>query len=533
VKRRNKVRESSQSVSATKPLFSEEQVLSVLMSIPEVKESLSPADAILAAEDVGWISARSSGDGLDLMPQRRERMVKTCRAFWHQDPLAQQAVRLWTDYAVGTGITFNSKDTGITKELTSFWRHRKNKRLTSSRGQQRLSKKLLVDGEVFFAVFGAVDEQKVIRTLDPLQVKDIICDPDDEEEVLCYKRTDRSSPPKTLYYKDWAADDDKLTDLKDPEGGKAIVVEEDVVVYHVPFDDIGKRGNSLLSSCVGWTHEHRKFMEARVSLVRALATFAWKVTAKGGQKVLDKIKSDLNSSLSQSPTRLERNPPATAGSTWAQNQGIDMTPMPRATGATEAGEDSRNLRLMHCAATGTFPHYYGDGRDANLATADAMELPMLKEFTGYQELWKDVWRDIFAIVLDEDIDEESKDVTVTLPAMLQDDLRKLGTFLTGLHQVFPEVQVPEILQMCLVALGVNDVDKVMASIAAKKAENATLSQVVPPHQVPQPVPAGKGTPVPNAPGAQPVKEAATMKIEAAKIKALNRLSKVLTEVFAA
>jgi hypothetical protein len=306
-----------------------------------------------------------------------------------------------------------------------------------------------------------------------------------------------------------------------------------VVIYHVPFDDIGKRGNSLLSSCIGWANEHRKFMEARVSLVRALATFAWKVTAKGGQKVIDKVQSDLNSSLSKNTGSRERNPPATSGSTWAQNQGIDMVPMPRATGAGDAGEDGRNLRLQFFAGTGTFPHYYGDGRDANLATADAMELPMLKEFTGYQELWKDVWRDIFSLVLGEDIDEDPLDITVTLPAMLQDDLRKVGTFLTGLHQVFPEIQVPEILQMCLVALGVNDIDKVMASIAVKKAENAAITSVVPPHQVPEPVPVAKGKKVPNAPGAQPVKEAATLKIEAAKVKALNRLSKVLTEVFAA
>jgi hypothetical protein len=514
VKRRTtKVKETPSSDAST-PRFSEEQVLSVIMSIPEVKESLSPADALLAAEDVGWVSLREGGDGLELAGQRREQMVKTCRLFWRQDPLAKQAVRLWTDYAVGTGITFNSTDKKVLKNLTSFWCNRKNKRLTSSRGQQRLSKKLLVDGEVFFAVFGGEDENKVIRTIDPLQVKDIICDPEDEEEILCYKRVDRGSPSKTRYYKDWAADDAKLEDLKDPEDKKTIVVEEDVVVYHVPFDDLGKRGNSLLSAVVGWTHEHRKFMEARVSLIRALARFAWKVTAKGGQKTIDKIQKDLNSSLSSGTGSRERNPPAAAGSTWAQNQGVDMEPMPRSTGASDAGEDSRNLRLMFCAGTGTFPHYYGDGRDANLATATAMELPMLKEFTGFQELWKDVWRDLFSIVLGEDIDEEPTDIQVSLPAMLQDDLGKLGIFLEGLHGVFPEIGVPEILQLCLVAIGVNNVPEVMKSMAAHRTQLAAQNNSTPPVTGKQP----------------PQKTPAT---EAAKIKAMNRLSKTLKEVFAA
>lgn len=518
--------------SAKAPRYSEEQVLSVLMGIPEVRESLGEADALLGAEDAGWISLRGGGNGIDLLPARRDRMVKECRAFWHGDPLAKQAVRLYTDYAIGTGITFNTKDTSNLKELNSFWRNKKNKKLTSAHGQQRLSKKLLIDGELFFTLFGKDQQTKIIRTIDCLQIKDIISDPEDEDTVLCYKRVSRNSEePK--YYKDWSAEDDDLAGLKDPETGKAITVEDDVVVYHLAFDDIGKRGNSLLSSVIGWSEANLKFMKARVSIIRALATFAWKVTAKGGQKVIDQVKRDLNSSLSNTNQRTERNPPATAGSTWAQNQGIDMVPMPRATGANDAGEDGRNIRLMFCTGTGIFPQYIGDGRDANLATATAMELPMLKEFTGYQELWKALWRIIFSIVLQEDIDEleETEAIHVLLPVMLQDDLRKLGEFLTGLHQIFPELAVPELLQVCLVAAGVNDIDEVMKSINAKRAENAALAQVVPPHQVPQSVPAGKGTPVPNAPGAQPVKEAA--KIEAAKVKALNRLSKVLTEVFAA
>jgi len=48
----------------------------------------------------------------------------------------------------------------------------------------------------------------------------------------------------------------------------------------------------------------------------------------------------------------------------------------------------------------------------------------------------------------------------------------LSPKLTGLDQVFPEVQVPEILQMCLVAMGVPNVEEVSKSVATRKTELA-------------------------------------------------------------
>jgi len=381
---------------------------------------------------------------------------------------------------------------------------------------------LLIDGEIFFAIFSDPDElgEKVIRTIDPLQIVDIISDPDDDEEVVCYKRTDRSVPPKTRYYKDWTAEDEDFQGLTDPSTKAEITVEPDVVVYHLPFDDLGKRGNGLLSSIVSWSREHRRFMEARVALTQALSKFAWKMTAKGGQKVLNDLQAKFQSTLVNSGNALERNPPSAPGSTWAQNQGVDLQPMPRVTGAGDAKTDGDQLKLMVCAGTNIMQHYFGDPSTGNLATAEAMELPMLKSFTGYQELWKDAWRDIFGIVLG----QEPENLQVNLPPMLKDDLSRLGQFLMGLHQVFPEVQVPEILQMCLVALGVNNVEDVMESIEEKKQELQAAQDALG-QQLPPPIIVPGSKPQPGGPRRQktaqpPVREA----------EALENLAAVIQEV---
>jgi hypothetical protein len=511
--------------------FTEDQFVSFVLSRPELRESLgfgdgSLADVILDAEDVGWIGSRTCLNHLDMLPTHRKHVVNLCRQFYQRDPLAKQAVRLWTDYAVGTGITYKATgadgktaDTATQKQLDRFWKYHRNRNFTSSRGQQELSKKLLMDGELFFAIFTGGDVP-VIRTIDCLQIEDIICDPEDEQEVLCYKRIDRSSPPKTTYYKDWAADPDMLAKARDPDDKRRkIVTEDNVVIYHLPFDKLGKRGNSLLSCVVGWSNAHKTFMEKRVSIIASLARFAWNANIKGGQAAIEDFKKDFNSSLSGSSRTRERNPNNASGGIIAHNQGVDLTPMPRATGAGDAKSDGDQLKLMFFAGVNFPQHYFGDASNANLATATAMELPVLKVLTGYQEFWKDGWRDLMTIVLGEDIDSEPATIQIALPAMLQDDLGKLGIFLEGLHGVFPEIAVPEILQLCLVAIGVPDVAEAMKSIEARKAELSAASQN-------QPTPPVTGKQPPQLQGKGAVSEAA-------KVRAMNKLSKVLTEVFAA
>jgi hypothetical protein len=48
------------------------------------------------------------------------------------------------------------------------------------------------------------------------------------------------------------------------------------------------------------------------------------------------------------------------------------------TGAAGAKEDAHMLLATAGAGVSTMVHYFGEGGDANLATAQSMELPMVK-----------------------------------------------------------------------------------------------------------------------------------------------------------
>ena len=484
----DRFRAKPQAVSEVREYSVREMAEFVATNVPELREAFTRADIELALDDRGWLVPGRQWTAADLDAQTRTTLVAKARLYWLRDPLMKQAVRLWTDYSLGTGITWDSKDQKIKDKCDKFAKGRRNKTIMNSEGQRRSSKKLLVDGEIFFVIFDADQDSdaKTIRRIDCLQITDIICDPDDEEHVLGYRRL--TAQDKILYYADWRNDDADnalLAKQNDPstKGKIGDKVQQDCLVYHIPFDTLLKRGNGLLSSNLDWSKEHRRFMEARVAIQQALAKFAWKGKVKGGQAIINQLQAKLQSTYATAGmTQVERHPQTAPGGTWAENAGVDLTPMPRATGAGDAKGDGDQLKLMVCAGTGIMLHYFGDPSTGNLATATAMELPMLKMFQSYQSMWKDAFRDLFAIALDEDPEEES-DLTLDLPPILLDDIRKIGQFVQMVAAVFPEIRVPEVLQTLLNSLNVGNIDEVMDSVENKRGELAMQDQQNKAHQI--------------------------------------------------
>lgn len=450
-----------------------------------ISEAFTQADIELALDDRGWLVGGKRQMG-ELDPLSRMVQVNRSRYYWLRDPLVKQAVRLWTDYALGAdALSYTCDDAKVQKELDKFMKDRRNHRYCTREGQRRLSQRLLVDGELFFGVFG----DGTIKTFDCLQITDIITDKDDEDVVLAYKRVmvgrnaAGGQTTRTLYYRPWDLADDKakldVTQVAndgynlvpiDPQGGKAIAYEEDVVMYHLAFDAIERRGNGLITCCSDWAREHRRFMIARVAITQALAKFAFTTTVKGGQTMVNSIRAKLESTFAQSGLSggTQHQPVAAPGANFLSNEGIELKAMPRVTGGAEAATDADGLKLMVSAGTGIMLHYFGDPGNANLATATAMELPMLKQFASYQLFWKDAWRDLFAMVLEEGPDDEPAEILITLPDIIEDDLQPLGMFLTQLTTVFPEAKVPQLLKQCLDSANVPDIDEVMKAIEANK-----------------------------------------------------------------
>lgn len=428
-----------------------------------IKEATQQVEDMLKLEDQGWVNL---SDGKDIITSdERKTTIQKARLYSVKDPLCSRAVHLMTDYTFGPGMVWNSDDEKVTEVMNNFWNSKMNASVLSPKGQHKSSDKLLIDGELFLALFLGPNGSAVIRRIDPLEITEIISNPDDVEEVRYYKRewTNPQGQPKVNYYRSFSNVKDKGT----PDWSRRnITSTDDALVYHVAINDIGQRGNSYLLPALDWVYLYRKFLAARVAVMLALARFAWKLKTQGGQTAVDAMKAVYHEEVIK------------AGSTAIENMGADLQPIRTDSGAAQAYQDGRMLKLQVAAATGWPEQYFGDISIGNLATAKTVELPVQKMCESYQSIWAGAYADIDDMVLEHaGIPEDARYVDRDFPAITPEDMGQIALSIQALGMVMPQLlDSRDVQQQALLALGVKDVNEALDQLTkeAKGDPNVAL-----------------------------------------------------------
>ena len=431
-----------------------------------IREASQAVEDDLALEDRGWINI--SGTTADVItPQERITNLKLSRLYAIKDPMGKQAIRLWTDYTFGSGMTWRVKDekNKQTQEvLASFWDALSNKSILSARGQRRSSDKLLIDGEVFFAIFLGTKGEAKIRLIDPLEITEILTNTDDIEDVKFYKRewTDQQAKPHISYYR-------SVTNIKNeaaPDAlGKSIQKTDDALVYHLTYNTITQRGNPLLLPALIWMKYNTKFLGSRIGIMLALSKFAWRSKVKGGQTAVDAIKAKTDDKE------------VAAGSHLVENLGVDTMPIKTETGASAAYQDGRMIKLQIAAAVGIPEQYFGDISIGNLATAKTVELPMMKMFQSYQKVWADTYKDINEIVLAyNNIPVDKWYVDMDFPPIAPADEGLVAQALAFILPLLPQLaDSPDVQQVALMLLGIDDTTEVLDALSKEAKSNPEVA----------------------------------------------------------
>lgn len=350
----------------------------------------------------------ASWGGQEPGEEDRRREVKNARWYYQWDPVTGQAVALWTDFGFGQTITITPNDPAAEEDWTEFWRATRNRPLLGARKIHKLSNDLLVDGELFLAFFvNKENGESTLRSIDTLEITELVRDPEDKETVLYYRRdftTGKNNAPTTWYYPDWQAEPEALARAGLPKG--AIIASDmkdttDVVVLHVAMNEIKGRGWPLMTRGAPWSKAYWNFLQDRAAIARKVAMYVDKLRVKGGSRALDAVKSFVQSSMVNTPGSGETNPPATAGSDWLENEAVKRERLPQSTGAGDARIDGMTIVSQAGIGMGiTNPALLGRP-DAmqNRATARELAVPMIRRWDRYQLLWGSVWRDMVEIVL--------------------------------------------------------------------------------------------------------------------------------------
>lgn len=500
----------------------------------------------------------------------RQRVVAEMCTAYNNNPLIEHGVNLWTNYGFDEKVEVRCTDETAQAWWDEFWRSDRNRPVLSRRRIQDLSRKNLTYGETFFAFYvNRMDGKSTVRLLPPGQIVGRVTDPQDADLPVWYLRawTDDKGVEHKWAYPDWEAwlpeavadpahqegktatvnpfaepGQTGLNALPDWEGTDAagnVVTADSLVpkeyqradkqaagtfVCVMPAIRItrsGWRGWPLMTTGLGWGREHDRFRWNRAAVADSVAMYVREAKSKGGSRGVEALRSKLGSTLSDATTDyIERNPPAAPGSTLISNDAVDWKPFPLSTSAGDAKLDGEALARMVYLSAGMFPHYFGEGDAYRLATATAMEGPLLHAFTAYREFWASVWEDIARVVLTmAEAFGKAKfattEVLVSQGRLLQVDLAMLSNAIQGIvrDMLIPAVEAgwfPEETAQKLVvvlwrsfldAAGVEDVDEIIRiedvelwqkqqeqeeeqqeEEAARRA--AALPQAVPPGTVP-------------------------------------------------
>lgn len=298
--------------------------------------------------------------------------------------------------------------------------------------QQRLSAKLLVDGEVDFACFApTAGRPMLLRLMDPLQMGTPVTAPDDASKILYHTRRWSSSrwnvksgaydslgEKRLLYYED--IDLDSSEDIENP------YAEDEAFAKQVARDKHGNAirllrvgdGYSRMLAMMTWEKQFLALADDQVVISAATAALMTVLQVEGGAAEVAAAQAHFGQSGSD-PTTAPRN----AGDINVMNQAANLKLNRASVGAGEANTTRRLVQMPQVAVGGVSLHYIGDPENANLATASAMEGPQLKHFEAYQGLWTYIYTRLAKEALREYVDDpRNLKIHVPMPQLIVPDL---------------------------------------------------------------------------------------------------------------
>jgi hypothetical protein len=365
------------------------------------------AELEIALDDRGWkrLVAQSQ---YEFSRYGIQSIMLICRLYKVKNPLAARGVDVSAFYVFGRGMEISSPDPDANDALQAFFNDPRNAIQFSHTAWTKKEKQTYTDGNVFWAFFSDPQDGRLeSRCIDPLEMSDIICDPDDSDTPWFYRRdwTEERFDPATgrrttqqrcQWY--FALGYEDLPNF--PKGqrmieGYLVALDshgEPIPVYHLKDGDLPgwKFGCPRMYCVVDWLRAYKQGLEDLCTTWRALSRFAWNVETKGGAPAIAAFKQTLATTLANDLSQIETNPPPVTGSAFISGPTNKMTPMQTGGSTTMNPDNLRRILLMHCAGMGLPESTFGDASIGSLATAEALERQSELMFLQRQEVWREV-----------------------------------------------------------------------------------------------------------------------------------------------
>lgn len=412
-----------------------------LATYAEIKESIT--DLQLDMESAGWMlmTSRSREEfgrsGLDLITEMSRLMAI-------KNPLVGRGCRISSYFVFGRGVDIRSDHKATNKVIQEFWADPDNACELSQIALYESNIAGYTDGGIYFCLFPNKERGGVkVRTIDAMQIREIVTDPDDSAVPQYYKRVWTQSALdipsgaisqviKTAWY--------PSVNYNPP--AKPVTIGSDPVMWESPVlhHKVGglkkwRFGLSRVYPAIDWSLAYTKLLDDYCKKAENLARFGWKAKTKGGQKSVDAIKGALQTTIG-APGYSERNPPAQTGSAFISGEGVDLSAL-RVAGANSDPEEGRRVAHMVYNCFDLDERYFGDVDVGSLATGTSMDRPTELAFRSQQEAWEETFLTMLRYVVsvargaagsdegkslrEAKIDPRKVQITASFPSLIQQD----------------------------------------------------------------------------------------------------------------
>lgn len=353
-------------------------------------EFLTEASAFTASQSFRFQfdTPQRSGADLPYMPsptdplkednwsQRKMKLANFHNAFLY-NPMANSALRYYADLVLGqSGFNLACKNKDVEEVLEDFICNPDN---AIRERERQFMTSLPLDGELFLRYFKGSDGTTIMVPLRPWDCEFIDTDWDFFKRVNFYQfqflKRPGDNPMRGTEYERVQIPADQI---------------QHVAINHLPYE---LRGRSMLEPVMPWLRAYKEFLENRARQNHWRTALLWLVQV-------------ANASAAQVSAVLQRwSRPPSPGTVAVESESTTVTPLVNPSGANEANEDGRQIKLMILSCFHLPEYFFADGYNANLATATAQQLPALAMFESFQTLLiEQVWTPMFKRVLQNAID---------------------------------------------------------------------------------------------------------------------------------
>ncbi len=375
-------------------------------------------------EDPGFRRITSLATLRDLNPLMHDRMLQVCYFLRVTTPFGKRIVEILTSYTVGKGVRVTAKDPRVQQVIKDFWDDEVND-MDANLGTW--CDELTTFGELCIPIAKNSISGKVrVGYIDPMNIDTI-----QFAEMATSDGTAAINVPFAVRLRREVGEVLQkpmplVRRVDDPNAKNFGMLDGECFYFSLNKAKSASRGFSELFALADWIDLFDQMIFDFGDKVRFLNSFVWHYVVKGADgKEVEAFKDQLS-----------KNPPKQGG-VQVTNENVEITAQTPNFQGSDMAAGASLVKLYGLGGAGLPPTFFGDGGDANRASAIEMNAPVAKKIQDRQNHLGRCIKQVLDFVIESAIEAgvlpRNTDVTYTIefPEIAIRDLQKGAQTLQG------------------------------------------------------------------------------------------------------